>query len=85
VAHAVGEEELLAFLRTAARRHSPGKALGFAAGGGAFTALAGGVLLLLSGGEQEWAFWFASGVIVYGVAIGVYGSLFLLRLQREAA
>ena len=85
VAHAVGEEELLAFLRAAARRISLGKALGFAGGGGAFVALAGGVLLLLSGGEREWAFWFASGVIVYGVAIGVYGSLFLLRLRREAA
>lgn len=85
VAHAVGEEELLAFLRGAARRISLGKTLGFILGGAAFLALAGGVLLLLSGGEDSWAFWFASGVIVYGAAIGIYGSLFVLRLRRDPA
>jgi len=84
VARAVGEEELLAFLRSAARRIALGKAIGFTLGGGAFIALAGGVLALLSGGERTWAYWFAMGIVIYGMAIGFYGSLFVVRLRREA-
>ena len=85
VARAVGEEELLAFMRSAARRISAGKALGFTTGGGLFIVLAGGVLLLLSGGSTEWAYWFALGIVVYGLAVGLYGSLFVLRVRREGA
>jgi hypothetical protein len=84
VARAVGEAELLGFLRSAARRIALGKALAFTLTGGAFIALAGGVLVLLSGSERTWAFWFGMGIVVYGLAIGVYGSLFVLRLRREA-
>src|SRR5262249_9339816 len=73
VARAVGEEELLAFMQRAAARISPLAAVGFTAGAAAFVMLAGGVLLVLSGGAETWAYWFALGIILYGGVIGVYG------------
>jgi len=82
VAHAVGEEEMLAFLQRAVGHISRGKALAFTLGAGAFIVLAGGVLLVLSGGQQSWAYWFAWGMLLYGVVIGLYSSLFVLRLHR---
>ena len=82
VAHAVGEDEMLRFLERAVGRISRRKAVAFTLGAGSFVVLAGTVLLVLSGGQQTWAYWFAWGLLLYGVVIGVYGSLFVLRLHR---
>jgi hypothetical protein len=83
VARAVGEDELLAFLRRAALKTPPLVALAFTVGAGAFVMLAGGVLMVLSGG-WSWAFCFALGLMIYGVTVGLYGSLFAMRLRRQA-
>jgi hypothetical protein len=85
VAHAVGEAEVLALLYRAARRTSRSKALAFTFGGTAAIALAGFVLLLLSGGSDTWAYWFAYGILMYAVAIGVHGTFFICRIFRQAA
>jgi hypothetical protein len=84
VARAVGEDEFLAFLHRAARRTPPFVAVAFTAGAGAFVILAGLVLLVLSGGQETWAFWFALGIILYGIVIGLYGSLFAIRVRRQS-
>lgn len=85
VAHAVGEDEMLAFLQRAVSRISRVKAVGFTLGAGSFVVLAGLVLLVLSGGQKAWAYWFAWGILLYGVVIALYSSLFVLRLHRIAA
>jgi hypothetical protein len=83
VARAVGEEAFLAFLESAARRTSRRVAVAFSVGASLFLILAGAILMALSGGQEQWAFWFALGIVLYGIAIGMYGSLFTLRLFRR--
>ena len=85
VAHAVGEAEMLALLYRAARRTSRSRALAFTFGGTAAIAMAGAVLLLLSGGSDTWAYWFACGILMYALAIGVHSTFFILRIFRQAA
>ena len=46
--------------------------------------LAAGLLFVLSAGPQSRGYWFAAGMGVYAVAIGLHGSLFIVRLFRRA-
>jgi hypothetical protein len=50
-----------------------------------FTALVGLVLLLLSPDPtRDWGYWFGMGFLAYAFVIGLYGSLFFVRLFRKA-
>jgi hypothetical protein len=83
-ARGLGEVEMLALLQRAARKSSRMIALGFVLSSAATIGLAGSVLLMLSGGAGTWAYWFALGILTYGLAIAVHGSLFVLRIFRTA-
>jgi hypothetical protein len=82
---ALGEEGYQAVLRTAAERSSLPVALGFVLGSAASVAFAGMILLFVSGGPESWAYWAASGVTVYALAIAVYGALSAVRLFKSVS
>jgi hypothetical protein len=84
IARSLGEVEMLALLQRAARKSTRRAALGFVLGSAAAMSLAGSVLLLLSGGPLTWAYWFALGMLTYGLTIAIHGSLFMLRIFRTA-
>jgi hypothetical protein len=83
VARALGETEFMLMLERAAARSSRRVALMFSIASGMFIILAGLVLLVLSGGETSWGYWFAIGMMLYGFAMAFYGSLFAARLFRR--
>jgi hypothetical protein len=83
VARALGEGEFLAMVERAATRSTLGVALTFTVTSGMFIILAGLVLLVLSGGQTSWGYWFAIGIILYGIAMAFYGSLFTARIFQR--
>jgi hypothetical protein len=82
---ALGESDYQAMVRSAAQRSSLPAALGFAIGGAASVGLAGAVLMFASGGSDTWGYWAASGVTLYALAVGFYGTLAAIKLFRSVA
>ena len=83
IARALGETEYVRVLQRAAASSSLLGAIGFVLGSSGTYALAGLVLLVISGGPTEWPFWFAVGVLVYASAKALFGCAFMSRLYRE--
>jgi hypothetical protein len=84
VAHALGETELQALLHRAARQTTRLRALSFVIGGAFAFAMAGALLMLMSGGPAAWAYWFAYGILAYALAIAIHGTFFLRRVFGDA-
>jgi hypothetical protein len=82
---AVGEEEYHAILIRAARRSRPVQAILPVCLSAAFMALTGIVVLLFyPDPTMDWGFWLGSGIVLYGVIIGFYGTLSMRRLFQLA-
>jgi len=84
LASTLGEMEMMALLKSAARRSSRRKALTFTLSSAAATALAGVVLLSISGGGDHPSSWFALGILAYAGAMAFHGSLFVIRIFHQA-
>lgn len=82
--HALGEVEYQAILLRAARVGRRRVALSFVIASGAFAALAGGVLMWLSGSAIALSYWFGFGIVLFGILFALYGSSFVLRVFEEA-
>jgi hypothetical protein len=80
---ALGETEYWALLLAAARRISRRVALAFVLSSALFTALVGGLLMLLSG-PNAWGFWVATGILGYSGAIAFHSCVFVGRIFRAA-
>ena len=85
-ARAYGEDAYQELLLSVARRSRLSHALVPTIVAPAFVALMGLVLLLLSPDPtRDWGYWFAIGFLAYAFAIGLHGSLFVVRLFRKAS
>ena len=82
---ALGETDYQAMIRSAALRSSLPAALGFSLGGAVSVWFAGAVMMFASGGSETWGYWAASGVALYGLAIGFYGAISTVKLFRSLA
>ena len=82
---ALGEAEYLAILLRAARHGRRGSAVAFVLASGACIVLVGLLLMWFSGGGAKWGYWFGVGIALYGAALALHGSSFMLRLFREAS
>ncbi len=85
VARALGEAEYRAVFERAARRARRSSALVFVLASAACPLFVGMLLMWFSGGETEWGYWFGVGIAVYGLALALHGSNFVLRLFREVS
>lgn len=85
VYHALGEAATDEFLLSVARQGRLRTALAFLFSGSAFVVVAGVVLMWLSGSSGTASFWFGVGIVVYGLAIALHGTTFVVRLFRRAA
>lgn len=81
---AAGEQAYRQFLLAQARKYPLGAALGFTSASSATIVLAGATLCVLEGSPRLWGYWFGLGIAAYGLAIGVHGTAFVIRLFREA-
>ena len=81
---ALGETGSDEFLLRVAASSDRATALGFLLGGAAFVVVAGVVLMWLSGSPGAPSYWFGVGIVIYGCAIALHGSLFIVRLFRRA-
>jgi hypothetical protein len=84
VVKTLGEEEYGRRLLIFAATSKKSRALFSVLGSAFFVTLAGLVLLLLSPHRNSWGYWFANGIIVYGIIAGLYGSLAYHRLFKQA-
>lgn len=89
-ARAYGETEYRELLLQVARKSKLSHAIAGTIVSASFLALAGLVLLYLAPDpDHDWGYWFALGLILYAIIIGLYGSLFFRRIfkaaRREAA
>src|SRR5436189_260311 len=62
-----------------------GSAVAFVLASGACIVLVGLLLMWFSGGGAKWGYWFGVGIALYGAALALHGSSFVLRLFREAS
>jgi hypothetical protein len=86
VARAMGEEAYLRMHLDLARKSKQSHALLGVAVSCAFIILAGvAILAFYPGPATGSAFWIGFGVVVYGAAMWMYGSLWFRRLYRMAA
>jgi hypothetical protein len=85
MARAIGEKEAKALLLCVARRASLPVTLGMLAIATAFFCSAALLLCYLSEDWDSLSFWFGAGMLVYAIAVGGHGSIFVTRLFREAA
>jgi len=84
-ARAYGETAYYELILSVARRSRLSHALAPTIVAAVFHALIGLILLLLSPDPtRDWGYWFGVGFLVYAFAIGLYGSLFFIRLFRKA-
>jgi hypothetical protein len=82
----MGEKAQMEMLVSLARRSKRSHALLGVGASCGFIFLAGGVVLLFyPEPEAGMAFWLALGIVTYGLAIWIWGSLFAIRLFRKAA
>jgi hypothetical protein len=84
VVRAVGEDEFSAFMRRVVHRGSRNVCLAFVMAAAASYAIVGVLLMLLSNSNSEWGYWFGLGILLYGSAIALYGSMSILRVFRSA-
>ena len=85
VVRAIGEEAYLRWLTGVAAAGRLSEALLLGGISATLIFLAGGLLWFLSlNSPRDWAYCFAIGLMIYGLAILVYRSLFLVRLFRRA-
>jgi hypothetical protein len=80
----IGEEEYSKKLLLFAAKSKLSRALFSVLGASFFVILAGLVLLFLCFDPMEWGYWFANGIIVYGLIVALYGSLYSCRLFKKA-
>jgi hypothetical protein len=80
---ALGEAGAEAFLLGVAERSRLGTALGFFLSGASFVVVAGVVLMWLSGWSEAATYWFGFGIVIYGVAIALHGTVFIVKLFRR--
>ena len=78
----LGEDGYLFLMHQTAARSSLPVALGFVLSSAAAVALVGWLLLLTSGGEETWAYWGATGILLYAGAVAFYGTISAARLFR---
>ena len=83
IVRALGEAEYLRILQRAAAASTFREAIAFVLGSSGTFALAGLVLLLISGGPEMWPYWFALGVILHACAMAIFGCVSLRRLYRQ--
>ena len=81
----LGETGYQAMVRSAAQRSSLPVALACTLGGAASVWFAGVVMMFAAGGSHTWGYWAASGVALYGLAIGFYGAISTVKLFRSLA
>jgi hypothetical protein len=84
VVKSIGEEEYSKRLLLFAARSKLSHALFSVLAASFFLILAGLVLLFLCFDPMEWGYWFANGIIVYGLVVALYGSLYSCRLFKKA-
>lgn len=80
IMRALGEAEYLDFVRRAASRTSLRSACGFVLGSAVAFSLSAVLLLVTSGGNTTWSYWFAVGMLVYAVVVALYGCLWLRKV-----
>ena len=81
---ALGEAEADAFMLRVAALSRLRTALTFLLSGASFVLVAGVVLMWLSGSRGAPSYWFGIGIVIYGLAVAVHGSMFIVRLFRRA-
>jgi hypothetical protein len=81
---ALGESNYQSVIRLAAERSSLSVALAFVFGSAVSVGLAGLIMIFVSGGPSTWSYWAAAGIVLYALAIAVYGVLALVRTFRAA-
>ena len=85
VARTMGEAAYEQLLIDLARRSKMSQALMSVLASAGFIILAGAVVLMFySSPSSEWGFWLGLGIITYGIALVVHGSLWVVRLFRKA-
>ncbi len=84
MARALGEAEMEAIVMRAAQKGSRRIALAMLWLAGVFL-LAAAALLVVISGLDSWGFWFALGLAIYGTALPLHGSLYILRVFHRAA
>lgn len=85
IVRAVGEKAYASFLVDVARKSKLSHALIGVAASSFFIALAGATILLFYPAPANWGFWLGGGVVLYAVVIWFYGTLWMMRLFRQAA
>ena len=86
VMRTMGEKAYLALCIDLARQSRLSRALLTVAASSFFSTLAGGVVLFFCWNPtNDWGFWVGLGVVIYGIAMGMYSALWMVRLFRRAA
>ena len=83
IVRAVGEAEYEALILRAAQLSRRTAALGFVLAAAGFVLIAGLTLMWFSGSPVVWGFWFGLGIVVYGGAVALHGSLYVVRVFRR--
>lgn len=82
---AMGEKEFAAMVQGLARKGKRSHAILCTIVSSLFTVLAGLVLWYLAPDPNaDWGYWFAMGIVLYGVAMLVHGTLYYWRLFSKA-
>jgi hypothetical protein len=84
VARALGEAEYRAMFVRAASRGERHWSIVLVLASSLCPAIVGLLLMWLSS-PNEWGYWFGTGILLYGAAIAVYGTAFVVRLFREVS
>ena len=84
MAHALGEREVEAIVLRAAARGSLATTLAMVWTAVIFVALAAGLLFWISWDGDDLALYFALGLLLYGLAVGIHSSFFFIRVFRQA-
>jgi hypothetical protein len=81
----IGEQDYASLLLRLARSSHWSLAVGGVLGSAFFLFLTGATLWLLSPGPVwYWGYWFGLGIMLYATIIGLWGTLFYVRLFRNA-
>lgn len=84
VVKTIGEQEYSRRLLILAAKSRLSHALFSVLAASFFVILAGLVLLFLCFDRMDWGYWFAHGIIVYGLVVALYGSFYSCRLFKKA-
>jgi len=84
VARTIGEDETKAFMLRVAAASKLRYALSGVVASAAFLVLLGGVVVVLCPDSDDLAHWVGLGIIAYGLVVGIYGSLYSVRLFKQA-